>query len=972
MSRIITLCCLILTLYTSVSKGAGITFKENKGQWPNKVGFSADVATGQVFIEEKGLTWRLYKYADLKKAHDTKFLSEKDQKLGDDIVRGHVYKVEFMNAQFKEFSTSKKQAEYYNYFLGNDPSQWASKVKAFSEVVYTDIYKSIDIRFHGERNFEYDLIIKPGGLVSDIKLNYQHVKGTTLVNNKLIVQTSIDDVVENIPEAYQFINGKKIKVECCYVLNKNEVSFKVSSYDPNYELVIDPVVVVSSFSGTESVSYGLGMTPDSYGNMYLYSLDITRKYPITPGAIQTTIYGSWTDVALSKFNATGTAKRFSTYIGGNSQDIVTNCVIQGNELAVFGVTRSDTFPIINSGFQTQFGGLMDYFIIKLDTTGSTLLASTYLGGERYESATNIGYSSAMYSIGYGKGEMIMDTSGNCYVFGSTNSMSYPTTPGAYRMYSDSNGFADLVITKFNKDLSVLLWSTYYGGSLAHAPVNIRLSKTGKLYLGGTTNSRDFPTTPGVVHTTSVSTTDMFAFSLDTISGYPTASTYMGAKGTEALMFDIDQNENAYFAGYCLIAPSSITVTPGAYNSNSGNGVFYKIDGNFTQINSVARFGYGDSYSKIEIDAMNVDSCGYIYFGGFAYPSLPTTSDALKANSSPNGNMYFGVFSPGFTSLKYGSYYGGSAPNNMDHDDGGLNYFDDRGYFYHAVCVENDWPITSNAYSFYNVKDSVGNSSNWSKQSDAFVKIDLQTFVNVTSSLGGQIRSCSPITQTFVASANMDSVTIVPGDGTLGVTTNSLVHTYNSYGTYTALIISENNPNTCNVTDSVKIIVRYGPKPNISLEENSVNCNGQTLILDAGNPGSKYYWNTGEITQTIEPLHTGKYWVYVDNGFCLAKDSTEAVVEDPHDFSTPNAFTPNGDGNNEMFCLKGWDVCNQEFEVMIFNRWGEKVFQSDDPKFCWDGKYKGKLLSSDVYVFHITATYKGDIVRTKKGNITLIR
>lgn len=209
MSRIITLCCLILTLHTSASKGTGITFKENKGQWPKKVGFSADVVTGQVFIEEKGLTWKLYKYADLKKAHDTKFLSEKDQNSLNDVVRGHVYKVEFVNAQFKEFSTSKKQAEYYNYFLGSDPSQWASKVKAFGEVLYTNIYKNIDIRLHGERNFEYDLIIKPRGVVSDIKLNYQHVKGITLSNNKLIVQTSIDDVVENIPEAYQIINGKK-------------------------------------------------------------------------------------------------------------------------------------------------------------------------------------------------------------------------------------------------------------------------------------------------------------------------------------------------------------------------------------------------------------------------------------------------------------------------------------------------------------------------------------------------------------------------------------------------------------------------------------------------------------------------------------------------------------------------------------------------------------------------------------------
>lgn len=971
MSRIFTLLCLILSLNV-LSHGPGITFKENKGQWPKKVSFAADLPAGQVFIEEEGLTYKLYSYTDLKKAHDAKFLNEKDQASVDDIVHGHVYKVEFVNAQFKEFITSKKQEEYYNYFLGNDPSQWASKVKAFGEVLYTGIYKNVDARFSGERNFEYDLIVKPGGSVSDIKLNYQYVKGITLANNKLIIQTSIGDVIENIPEAYQIIKGKKIKVECHYILDKNQVSFKTESYDPKYELIIDPVVVVSSYSGTESVSFGLGVTPDAEGNIFLYSFDVTRNYPITQGAIQTTSSGIYFDCALSKFNAAGNVKRFSTYIGGNSEDVITNCVIQGNELAIFGNTRSDTFPIVGTGFQTQLGGVMDYFIIKLDTTGSTLLASTYLGGSHYESATNIGHNSALYNLSYGKGEMIMDASGNCYVFGCTTSMNYPTTLGAYRMYSDSNGFADLVITKLSRDLTTSLWSTYYGGSFNHAPAAVRLSRNGRLYFGGTTNSRDFPTTPGVVHTTSVSTTDMIAFSMDTLTGYPIASSYLGAKGTEALMFDIDQNDNAYFAGYCLIAPSNITVTPGAYNSNSGTGVFYKVDPNFTSINSIARFGYGNGYTKIEIDAMNVDSCGYIYFGGFAFPSLPTTPDALKPTSAPNGNMYFGVFSPGFTSLKYASYYGGNGLNYSDHDDGGLNYFDDKGYFYHAVCVGPDWPVSNGAYSAYNTKDSINYGQGFLKNSDAFVKIDLQTFMNVTSSLGGQIKSCSPITQTFVATANMGSVTIIPGDGTPGVTTNSLVHSYNVHGTYTAMIISENNPNTCNVTDSVKILVKYGPKPNISLEENSVNCDGTTLLLDAGNPGSKYYWNTGDTTQVIAPTHTGKYWVYVDNGFCLAKDSTDAIVEDPHDFSTPNAFTPNGDGINDMFCLQGWDVCNQSFRVMIFDRWGEKVFQSDDPKFCWDGKYKGKLLSSDVYIFQITAAYKGEVVRTKKGNMTLIR
>jgi gliding motility-associated-like protein len=331
-------------------------------------------------------------------------------------------------------------------------------------------------------------------------------------------------------------------------------------------------------------------------------------------------------------------------------------------------------------------------------------------------------------------------------------------------------------------------------------------------------------------------------------------------------------------------------------------------------------------------------------------------------------------SPNFASLKFGSYYGGTSPNFEDHDDGGLNYFDDRGYFYHAICVEKDWPVTPGAYSAFNVQDSLHWSGNhYYRNSDAFVKIDLQTFVNANLSLGGQTKSCAgPITQTFFASPNYGTVTIDPGDGSGAVNSNSLVHVYNTFGTYTAMVIAGTDPASCNQVDSVQILIKYGPPPTSNLDDTTENCGGEPIILDAGNPGAKYTWDTNDTTQTIQPTTNGKHWVTVDNGFCVIKDSTNVLVNPGHDLSMPNAFTPNGDGTNEQFCLRGWDFCSLEFHIKIFSRWGEKVFESDDPDFCWDGKYKGQLLSSDVYIYHVTSKFKGDKTETRKGNITLIR
>jgi len=982
MRRYITIICFIASGYAYASQNHGLSFKENKNQWPQKVGFAADLPAGQVFIEKQGLTWSLFNYSDIQKNHDKRLSKVKEGAVeSEDIIHGHVFKVEFENAQLANCIPSKIQPEYYNYFLGNNPANWASNVKAYEEVYYKDIYKNIDVKFYSNNEkFKYDFVIKPGGDINQIKLNYHYTNGIDLRDNKLVIHTSIGDLLENIPEAYQIINGKKIKIECRYVLlGRTQVSFEVGqNYNSNYELIIDPVVVVASYSGTESVSFGLGVAPDKVGNMYLYSINITKNYPIAVGAIQP-ISGRIYDCTLSKFNSTGTTKRFSTYIGGNQDERIINCQVQNNEVAIFGTTRSDTFPIINTGFQTKIGGNFDYFVVKLDTSGKTLIGSTYLGGTKAEGSSNIAGYTAFLQSGSAIGEMIMDEWNNCYIIGCTYSHDFPSTPGSYRVNSDSNGLTDITITKFNAKLTAPFWSTYFGGSFANYPVGIRISKSGALYCAGTTSSRNFPTTPGVVFTNSVSTLDMVMFSLDTLGGYPIVSSYMGAKSTESIRFDLDHNDDVYLIGGSIIAaPQSITTTPGAYNVNTGSFVFYKVNSNLSQINAIAKFGYTNasnntSFNKIEIDAMNIDSCGYIYFGGFGYSGLPVTPNALKLVGNPRGNIYFGIFSPNFTSLKYGSYYGATEPVNRnvpeDHDDGGLNYFDDRGYFYHANCIGNNFPITSNAYSSYNVKDSAWGGT---KNSDAFIKIDLQTFVNVKTSLGNQIKSCSPITTTFVAASNLGSVTIIPGDGSPAVNTNSLIRSYNAYGTYTAFIIAGSDSTTCNVIDSVKILIKYGPKPTRSLEDNSINCNGNTLLLDAGNSGSNYIWNTGETTQQIKPQQSGLYSVFIDNDFCTSTFSTQVIVGEEHSFSLPNAFTPNGDLENDSFCLKGWSFCNEEFKVMIFSRWGEKVFESTDPNFCWDGRYKGQVLSADVYVYHIKATYKGNELVNKKGNITLIR
>jgi gliding motility-associated-like protein len=125
-----------------------------------------------------------------------------------------------------------------------------------------------------------------------------------------------------------------------------------------------------------------------------------------------------------------------------------------------------------------------------------------------------------------------------------------------------------------------------------------------------------------------------------------------------------------------------------------------------------------------------------------------------------------------------------------------------------------------------------------------------------------------------------------------------------------------------------------------------------------------------------PSETTTYCVTTSTGSCSDDDCVEVKVETPcstnKDLGVPNAFSPNNDGNNDLFCLSGWSACMDEFTILIYDRWGEKVFESSKADFCWDGSYKGKILDPAVFVYFIRATFTtGDKV-VKKGNISIIK
>jgi len=215
------------------------------------------------------------------------------------------------------------------------------------------------------------------------------------------------------------------------------------------------------------------------------------------------------------------------------------------------------------------------------------------------------------------------------------------------------------------------------------------------------------------------------------------------------------------------------------------------------------------------------------------------------------------------------------------------------------------------------------------------------------------------------------------------------------GTYTITYAIAQDSALCRAAGTNTTTITINPLPTITTSSDIEIYIGNTTNLYATG-GSFYNWNPGTSLTCLNtscdsvkvgPMESTKYCVtVVDSVGCIDSSCVKVMIDIPcksnRNLIVPNAFTPNGDGVNDELCLDGWNDCVSTFQIFIYDRWGEKVFESTDPKFCWDGIYKGKLLDPAVFVYYIKATYltegatitapKGVLQLTKKGNISLVR
>ena len=190
----------------------------------------------------------------------------------DPIIHMHAFRETFVNANLSTQVLGQNMFDdYFNYFMGKDPKQWASHVQAFGNLTYQSIYNHIDLNVSSVGvNLKYDFDVKVGGKAADISILCEGIDGIRLTGNRIIMKTSVGDVIDETPYAYQMVNGAKSQVPCDFVLNGNLISFSFpNGYDAGKELIIDPVLIFFvTYSGSTADNFGYSATYDSHGNAY--------------------------------------------------------------------------------------------------------------------------------------------------------------------------------------------------------------------------------------------------------------------------------------------------------------------------------------------------------------------------------------------------------------------------------------------------------------------------------------------------------------------------------------------------------------------------------------------------------------------------------------------------------------------------------------------------------------------------------
>ncbi|QQS48740.1 MAG: SBBP repeat-containing protein [Acidobacteriota bacterium] len=604
-----------------------------------------------------------------------------------------------------------------SYFIGGDRSKWRTGVESWGRISYEEVYPGIDLTFYGtQEQLEYDFTLEPGSSPERIRLAWTGIDRILIdEGGALVVESAGEKIRQPRPVVYQEFGGRKRFVGGSYRLfPNNRVGFEIGDYDEMRPLIIDPVMIYSTFIGGSNYDDATIMTTDAAGNIYLAgytkSFDLPVISAVQPARAETSppycgAEGCW-EAFVAKLDPGATRLIFMTYLGGTKDDFGFGLAVgPGGDVYVTGWTESSDFPVTAGAVQPYYKGVIDVFVTRLSADGQRLVYSTYLGGSYYDWA---------YSLA-------VDGAGAAYLTGQTESDDFPCV-NPYQAELSGYRDVDAFVAKLSPDGGALQYSTYLGGHNEDAGNAIAVDAEGCAYLTGSTFSNDFPVTDGAWQTKSGGSYDVFVTKFGPDGSAPVFSTLVGGDGGDiGLTIALDGNRNIHvtgFSGTSFLAFNFPLVNPLQRGSETFlstaaiDVIVFKLSANGDELLYSTYLGGGSIEDSI--GTISVDAAGRIYLSGrTASNDFPVTANAQQINFG--GGFYDGFTAiidpslPGIEALLYSSFLGGNS-----NDSAQSVVFDGAGSIITAGISDN--PVREPANNFPLVNSLYPSAG----QSDGFV------------------------------------------------------------------------------------------------------------------------------------------------------------------------------------------------------------------------------------------------------------
>ena len=863
MIRYLLLMLLILVGRFSLSANySDITFIENKGQWDKEVLFMADLPGGKLIISHSGLEYRFIENDDKDKfSHPHSF--QPRNAIG--------YKVLF-GAEPRIVSATgvKERPEVYNYYLGRDQEKWASACRAFERVIIEDVFRDTDMIFYtADDQLKYDLVLGKQADLAAIQLIYSGNIEMFVEDGCTFIKSGSISVIENRPVAFQYNNGKRIPVDCQYVLDGNRIGFSPGKeYQKGDELIIDPELIFSTFSGSVADNFGYSSCFDEEGGFYSGGIVFGNGFSSGNG-----LFSGGTDAAILKYDSTGSKLEYVTYLGGSSQDSPLSMIVNHqNELVILGATGSEDYPVTDKAYDRSFNGGVSFFLFgsypsgcdmflsTLDPNGK-LLNSTLVGGSAndgmlvvdQEFGLNYG-NNLIYNYGdYNRGEVMVDENDNIIVASHTSSEDFPVANAFQGVYGGGN--SDAVVFSLDPALQTLRWSTFLGGSNDDAAYSVKVNSNSQIVVGGGTESVNFPFVSKGTNDAYHGGIDGFVSVLDPATSALVQGSFLGTSDYDQVyLLDLDIQDNIYVMGQTA---GSYPVSEGVYsNTNSGHFI-HKLTPDLGETVFSTVFGTGEQIPALSPTAFSVLECGNILLSGWGgivntsnsdkplgdTEGFPITDDAYQSTSD-GSDFYLMQLGAEAEELLYATYFGANSFAHGDHVDGGTSRFDKKGVVYQSVCScggsDDNFPTTDGAWS-------ETNESNNNRCNNAAFKFDVASLKaafstnTVAGDAEGITYGCPPFTMVF------ENLSLAGrryewdfGDGTVVQVEDEdrVTHTYQTEGEFLVMLTAYNE-STCQQSDMVTKTVNM-VKDEVDVIGGQTICAGESVELWASG-GTEYSW-----------------------------------------------------------------------------------------------------------------------------------